>query len=123
MLSVTLARQTIDLRGVANSLPRGLTLRHIGPPRQFVARGFFTIAQIESLVRHHGMVPGLAVDGVDAAQLAVLVRRRGDQRDIALLANDQEQVLIGQQQHLAGAVAADAPAPRRGFSRNRRATP
>ena len=87
------------------------TLRQLVLLRQFVARRLLAVAHIESAVRHDGMVPRLAVDRVEAAwQLAVLLRCRGDQRNIALLADDEEKILVSEQQHLAGVIAADAPA-------------
>src|SRR5437879_4791368 len=55
------------------------------------------------------MIPGLAVEDLEARHFLVAVRPRCHQGHIPLLRKDQQQVLIGQEQHLAVAVAAGFP--------------
>src|SRR5262245_54355511 len=55
------------------------------------------------------MVPGLAFDSLEAGDLTVFAGVGIDQRNFAGFGNNQQQILIGQEQHLASAVAARSP--------------
>jgi hypothetical protein len=53
----------------------------------------------------HRVVPGLALDPLEAYKLCELVRGRPDQRQLTFLRQYQQHVLVGQQQELTVAIA------------------
>src|SRR5262245_34775703 len=55
------------------------------------------------------MVPGLALDRLEAREFRKLIGGRLDQRQLALLRQRQQQILVGQQYDLAVAVASALP--------------
>jgi hypothetical protein len=55
------------------------------------------------------VVPGLALDRRDPREFPELVGGRPDQRQIAFFRQHQQQVLVGQQDELAGAVTSALP--------------
>src|SRR5262249_47894512 len=90
-------------------LPAGL-----GPPafnRQLVARCFRAVADEQPPVGHDRVVPRLALERLEPAELPVPVGARLDQRGLPLFREHQQQVLVRQQQDLAVVVAALLPKP------------
>src|SRR5688500_8066640 len=67
------------------------------------------VANQQDVADQHRVVPGLALDRRELRELRELVGGRLDQRQLALLRQHQEQVLLGQQDELAGAVASALP--------------
>ncbi len=76
---------------------------------ELITSRFRAVADEQFAVSDHGMVPGLAREDLEARHFLVAVRPRFLQGHIPLLRKDQQQVLIGQEQHLAVAVAAGFP--------------
>src|ERR1039457_615125 len=70
------------------------------------------VANQQYIAGQHRVVPGLALDRREPCQLRELVGRRPDQRQLALLRQHQQQVLVGQQEELAVAVASALPLAR-----------
>ena len=72
-------------------------------------RHFLAVAHQQEVADQHRMVPRLAADRRDLPQLGELVGGRRHQRQLALLAKDQQQILIRQEHQLTVAVAAALP--------------
>src|SRR5262249_47354687 len=73
------------------------------------------IADVQAAVSDDGVVPGLALDCLEPAEFAMLVRVRLDEHHLALVRDDDEQRLIPEQQHLPAAVASILPVPLAGL--------
>src|SRR5713226_6073850 len=67
------------------------------------------VANQQDIADQRGVVPGLAVERREPRDLRELVGGRPDQRQLTLFRQHQQQVLIGQQDELAVAVAAALP--------------
>src|SRR5262245_55271178 len=67
------------------------------------------VANQEDVADQRWMVPGLALDRLEARELGELIGRRLDQRQLALLRQRQQQILVRQQYDLAVAVASALP--------------
>src|SRR5262245_39496637 len=67
------------------------------------------VAHQQDVAGQRRVVPGLALQRRVPRQLPELLRRRRDQRQLALLRQHQQQVLVGEQDHLAVAVAFPLP--------------
>ena len=87
-----------------------------GPLRASAAREgqperdhLLAVANQQDVAGQHRVVPGLALDRREPRDLRELVGGRPDQRQFALLRQHQQQVLVGQQDELAMAVASALP--------------
>src|ERR1700676_1169801 len=93
--------------------PRAATPRTPRPSAAFrrqPERGhLLAVAYQQCVPDQHRMVPGLALDGRESRNLRELVGGRPDQRQLTLLRHHQQQILIGQQDELAAAVASALP--------------
>src|SRR5215213_5863186 len=67
------------------------------------------VAHQQDVAGQHRVVPGLALDCRDPCELRELIGGRLDQRQLPLLRQDQQQVLVGQHDELAVAVASAFP--------------
>ena len=67
------------------------------------------VANQQDVADQHRVVPGLALDRREPRELRELVGGRRDQRQFAFFRQHQQQVLIGQQDELAVAVASALP--------------
>src|SRR2546428_4570536 len=67
------------------------------------------VANQQDVAGQRRVVPGLALDRRKPRELPELVRGRRDQRQLTLLRQHQQQVLVGQQEELAAAVASALP--------------
>jgi hypothetical protein len=78
--------------------------------RQLKARHLAAIANEELPVRDDGMIPGLPAYCLKTAQDALLIWGGLHQHDLPLLGEDEQEVLFGEEEHLAVAIAARPPA-------------
>jgi hypothetical protein len=82
---------------------------------EFVAGDYLRIANVELAVGDYGVVPGLPLSGLKAAQLMVPAWIRRDEDRFAFFRCHKEQRLVGQQQELAAAIAPTLPPLLAGF--------
>ena len=73
------------------------------------------VANQQDIADEHRVIPGLALDCRETRELLVLVGGRPDQRKLTVLRQHQQQVLVGQQDELAVAVASALPPARAVF--------
>src|SRR5512145_1138138 len=69
----------------------------------------FAVANQQDVAGQRRVIPGLALDRRDASQRCELIGGRPDQRQLALLRQYQQQVLVGQKDELPAAVASAFP--------------
>ena len=69
------------------------------------------IADQQNIADQHRVIPGLPLDRGKPRQFCELIGGRPDQRQLTLFRQHQQQVLIGQQDELAIAVASALPFP------------
>ena len=67
------------------------------------------VSNQQDVANKYRVVPGLTLDRRESCELSEPVGSRIDQRQLTLLCHHQQQVLIGQQDELAGAVTATFP--------------
>src|SRR5262245_2060585 len=77
---------------------------------QLVARKLLGVAQVQTTVSDHGMVPGLSGEGLEAAEFRVLFGVGGQKHGLSALCCDDEEPGVGHEQHLSIAVAPLLPA-------------
>src|SRR6266852_3800469 len=70
---------------------------------------FLAVANQQDVADQHRVVPGLAIERREPCDLGELIRVRADQRQLTVLRRHQQQVLIGEQNELAVAVAPALP--------------
>src|SRR5262249_9829448 len=73
------------------------------------ARRFFAVADKQLAVRHDRMIPRLAGKGLESAELLVTAGNGFDQGDKPRFRKHQEEILVGQKQHLPIAIATCFP--------------
>src|SRR5215213_4887533 len=69
----------------------------------------FAVANQQDVAGQHRVVPGLALDRREPRELRELVGGRLDQRQLTFVRQHEQQVLVGQQDELAGAVVSALP--------------
>src|SRR6185436_8813409 len=74
-------------------------------------RHLFTVANQQHVADQHRMIPRLAVERRDARDFLEAIGGRTHERELAILRQNEQQVLIWQQQHLTMPVPAALPAP------------
>jgi hypothetical protein len=88
----------------AKAKPRS-TARQGQPERDHL----LAVANQQDVADQRRMVPGLALDCLEPRELLELVGSRSHQRQLTLLRQHQQQVLVGQQDELAVAVPSALP--------------
>src|SRR5262245_47295425 len=86
-------------------MPRQLAIREGQPKRSHL----LAVANQQDVAYQRRVVPGLALDRRESRELRELVGGRPDKSQLALLRQHQQQVLVGQQNELAVAVATALP--------------
>src|SRR5438034_1256946 len=109
LLRLVVSADRADRRRVNSSICSARSLRVVTREGQPERGHLLAVANQQEVADDHRVVPGLAVERWNPRELRELVGGRRDERQLAVLRRHQQQVLIGQQNELAAAVASALP--------------